>query len=156
MFQEKCPANGRFPNTDVFCLNEDGSTNCQQDSDCPLTSNTCEDDPQGRVCYSVHQKTPDNIEPPWGCKSKRYYSLEACQEECLEKCILLYESTLQSVKLKTTSSTAGQSYSGLGGVGQISSRCPATRPCPYKSGKCGNLVGLGAGGRIPACPKRRF
>ena len=22
MFQEKCPANGRFPNTDVFCLNE--------------------------------------------------------------------------------------------------------------------------------------
>ena len=70
--------------------------------------------------------------------------------------------------------------SGVRGVGQISAshRCPAKKPCPYKSGKCGRLVsvflihfstkrqkrklitfcqvGLGPGGSIPACPRKRF
>lgn len=152
-----CPANGRYSNSDVFCLNEDGSTNCQQDSDCPFDGNTCEDDPQGRVCYSVQEQSPDIFVY---CRSneEKYRTWEACQEECGEEdCYYSdQEQTVGAVNLKTTSSVTGQSFSGLGGVGQISNRCPATRPCPRKSGKCGNLVGLGAGGKIPACPKRRF
>ena len=33
---------------------QDGSTNCQQDADCPLQEwDTCEDGPQGKVCGSI-------------------------------------------------------------------------------------------------------
>jgi len=156
--QEKCPLNGRFPNTDVFCLNEDGSTNCQQDSDCPLESNTCEDDPQGKVCYSFQVEKPDKAVKPYVCFSNdlAYAEWEECEEECEEGFCIPLSTAILAVNTKTTSSTTGQSFSGLGGVGQIKSRCPATRPCPYKSGKCGNLVGLGPGGRIPACPRKMF
>jgi len=154
--QDGCPANGRYPNTDVFCVNEDGSTNCQQDSDCPEESDTCHDDPQGsRVCYSLQFKTPVTT---YTCSvnNKRYgSSYEACLEDCrAEECIPV-STVFAPENVKTISSTAGQSYSGLRGVGRISRRCPATRPCPYRSGKCGRLVGLGRGGRIPACPRRR-
>jgi len=154
--QEKCPANGRYPNTDVFCLNEDGSTNCQQDSDCPLESSKCEDDTEGKVCYSFQGEEPEEPVKPYACLSNDidYATLEECFDECepgscTAKAIL-------AVRTRTISSITGQSLSGLGGIGQINSRCPATRPCPYKNGKCGNLVGLGPGGRIPACPKRMF
>lgn len=37
-----CPANGRYPDTKIFCLNEDGSSNCQQRSDCPDPNDTCD------------------------------------------------------------------------------------------------------------------
>jgi len=153
--QDSCPANGRYPNTDVFCVNEDGSTNCQQDSDCPEEGDTCEDDPQGKVCYSLQFQTPDES---YLCfvNKKRYGSWEACLEDCrAEECI--QEATAFGAEnVKKTSSITGQSYSGLRGVGRISRRCPASRPCPYRGGRCGRLVGLGRGGRIPACPRRRF
>ena len=33
-------------------------------------------------------------------------------------------------------------FSGSRGFGVISNRCPATRPCPYRDGKCGRVVSI--------------
>ena len=159
-----------------YFLFQDGSTNCQQDSDCPEESDTCQDDPQGKVCYSWQFQTPDES---YFCSAndKNYGSWEACLEDCDETECIPIATAFAAENLKTISSTTGQSYrwesidaskfwsfihvlwiainsllhqhwkffsmfccSGLRGVGRISRRCPASRPCPYRSGKCGRLV----------------
>jgi len=114
----KCPANGRFPNTEIFCLNEDDTSNCLEASDCPTQGNCLDEG--------------------------------LCGEPSCSSC-----EGIGAQKLKATSAVSGQSYRGSKGVGKIKNRCPSTKPCSYGD-KCGRLVGLGQGGRKPACPRRRY
>jgi len=160
---ENCPANGKYPNTDVYCLNEDDSTNCLTDSDCPNREDKC-----GFVenCYD----DCDEIELTWKCGKppsrglcvcykngkKMEKSISSC-DECEPSCTCKIEAgAFNALFVEATTATIAQSFSGSRGFGVISNRCPATRPCPYRDGKCGRVVGLGRGGRRAACPRRRF
>lgn len=171
---DKCPANGRYPNTNVFCLNEDGSTNCRKDSDCPDETDVCGQPKQSipkcdneikisqaNVCGKVNPTQYDCDITKCEC-SNEYNGVSKTASSCyqcngFDKCECYTERQgFVAEVLKVTTATSGQSFSGSQGLGVISNRCPATRPCPYRDNKCGRLVGLGRGGRRAACPRRRF
>jgi len=163
-----CPANGKYPNTDVYCLNEDGSTNCLTDSDCP--------DPEDKCGFVEHFYFDEDAEEvQWKCgrqpcgytggadcvcdiNGKKTQRVVSSCDECEPNCGCEYcaVGAINGNYVLATTATIGQSFSGSRGFGVISNRCPATRPCPYRDGKCGRVVGLGRGGRRAACPRRRF
>jgi len=168
--RRNCPANGKYPNTELFCLNEDGSTNCRKNSDCPDETDVCEQPVLSKlkcgeelktspvkVCGKVNEFSLDC--PTTRCEcvedgaAKTVSSCDGCSGKC--GCYTLGQS-FGAYELKVTTATSGQSFSGSQGFGVISNRCPSTRPCPYRDGKCGRVVGLGRGGRRAACPRRRF
>jgi len=166
---ENCPANGQYPNTDVFCLNEDGSTNCLQDSDCPDASDKCGhtadiifnelDQDKNKVCGPAQKASVDCFCMINGEEVLTQYFYDLGEESPCDKycgdCACAQTAFIGDI-LKVTTATSGQSFRSSKGVGKINNRCPATRPCPYSDGKCGNVVGVGPGNRRPACPRRRF
>ena len=96
----------------MVLFTQDGSTNCQQDSDCPFDDQTCEDDPQGRVCYSVQEHCPEFSVL---CRSessnlKEFRTWEECLEECSEEECFVPQFTVAAGYLKTTSAITGQSF----------------------------------------------
>jgi len=124
--EEECPANGKFPNSEIFCLNEDGSSNCQQASDCPTPDGCVKVKKDGTSLCGHFVNVPEN-HCKIVCKPER-----GCDQQC---------STFNGQKLVVSTATSKQSFRGppIGGTGQITNRCPATTPCSYKSG-CGRLV----------------
>jgi len=155
-----CPANGRYPDTEIFCLNEDGSSNCQQRSDCPDPNDTCDRSLQVCTkadpgCVKVGEQQcfdrEDGSSSCWAFMEKNCFD----NEDGSRSCSVFECSVFIGQPLKSISGTTGQTYSGSQSIGSISSRCPSTTPCPYRAG-CGRLVGLGRGGRLPACPRRRW
>lgn len=194
----ECPSNGRYSDTGVFCLNEDGTSNCQIDSDCSTAQRETDSCPT--VCEEVLNRQECHADCGYYCgddglcrsgaQQIEHFGVSKCDILCLRGYETLWEvpslivgwkriadpscrgywtgkcglnatyreqcSTIAGSRPTKASAASAQSYSGQNGLGVISPRCPATTPCPYPDGKCGRLVGFGSGGRVPACPRRRY
>merc|ERR1711962_1475565 len=131
-----CPSSisGRV-SSGVFCPNEDGTISCRGRKDCPkdLSLSNGED-----VKYDCREGVCSEISST--CKRKRRGN--ACKPVFL------------AIPLDFLTGHAGQSFTQMSSLHQTSG-CPASCPCRYPGGSCGKLLGLGAYGNIPFCPRRR-
>jgi len=151
--EESCSGNGSAARSaGVYCLNDEGMVTCRSRSDCPpdvkdYSVAGCEGCESG-IAYSYKCDDDGTYGPAGTCaETKRPFCVPGGWEDPVVVCAF-------DVKpLTTSSSTVGQSFRSVSQRLANRSGCKPTKPCRYRGGQCGRLVGIGRGGSA-ACPKK--
>merc|ERR1712130_765636 len=123
---------------------------CRYVEDC---KRACKTNKEGSFCKGCQVQAAEDRTKPY-----RERIIDCCRGDLDDICIGRPPPcrAFGTLPLSLSSSVAGQSNRFASGLSQQlaeKTQCDKTTPCKYSENRCGPLVGLGAYGRVLACPK---